>query len=556
MRYLLTKYRFFLALACVTVAYLLLAFLVLPQGAFFSSDEGLKFIQLQNIIRKGWADFTINYPGGELDPGLSYVPINNPPPLIRDGKIFAVYPIFFPLLTAPLYRLFNDAGLYLIPLSSGLLTLVTAAYIARLSGGNGFSSILLIGLCTPLLFYSLSFWDHTLGTLLSTLALLLVMKNLAEPRQLLLLLGGMVLGLAIWLRSELYVMALVMPATYFFVGGRRFRHVASLCLGTLVALVPLWLFQLFVYGNFIGPHVGHLARLGEELPVTTNRLAIIYYTLLEGNSNLVLSFLFIMAFVASTLTVRSPKLRSNPRLLSIVFAVLVLASLPNILHASTGNPFGGLISTCPLVVFSFVALSDSSFKQESRLLLTLSSGYIALICLATPVDPGLQWGPRFLLPILPPLTILALNNFRALANAQKRLSPKVPLKVWFLSTVAVSLLLQMSSLRTMYILKARDLKLIEDTGQISSPYIVSDEYGYAQYVAPLFYEKKFLYVRDQEAYQRLTETLLRNDIHRFAVVTYPVPHRREVDPLITAEGYTIRRVGSQLFEIEELGRND
>lgn len=555
MRHLLADYRTLLALACVTGVYLLLAFLLMPQGAFFSSDEGLKFIQLQNLIRKGWGDFTIDYPGQELDPDLRYVPINNPPPLIRDGKIFAVYPVFFPWLAAPLYRLFGDAGLYVIPVSSGLLTLAISAYIARLCGEKGFSLILILGLCTPLLFYSLLFWDHTLGTLLFTLGLLLVTKNLAQPSQFFLLLGGMMIGLAIWVRSELYVMGLVMPATYFFVGSRRLRHVASLCLGTFIALVPLWLFQFFVYGDFIGPHVGHLAWLGEELPVTTSRLAILYYTLLEGNSNLVLSFVFILAFVASTLVLRSPQLRTNRVLVTIIFVVLVLASLPNIFQANAGRPLGGLISTTPLFAFSFVVLSDPSLRKSNRFLLALSFGYTALVCLATPVDPGLQWGPRFLLPIFPPLTILALNSFQVLAKPQERLPSRGLLRTCFLSVVAVSLLLQVSSLRTMHILKTRDMKLIVDTAQISSPYIVSDEYGYAQYVAPLFYERQFFYVRNQEAYQRLTETFLRNDIHIFAVATYPAPHRSAVDPLVAAEGYTVRRVGNRLFEIEQRERD-
>jgi len=551
----LTKHRSFLAFACVTAIYLVLAFLVLPREAFFSSDEGLKFIQLQNFLRKGWGDFTIDYPGRELDPDLRYVPINNPPALIRNGMIFAVYPIFFPLLAAPLYHLFNDAGLYLIPLFSGLVTLIISGCIARLTGEKGSSSILLLGLCTPLLFYSLLFWDHTLGTLLFSLSLLLVMKNLEQPRHFSLLLGGMVVGLGIWVRSELYVMGLVMPATYFFLGSRRFRHVASLCLGTFITLVPLWLFQFFIYGDFIGPHVGHLARLGEELPVTTNRLAIIYYTLLEGNSNLALGFLFIMAFVASTLIVRSPKLRANSLLVTIIFASLVVVSIPNILQANAGRPLGGLVSTTPFFAFGFVVLSGPPHRQKNRFLLALSLGYITLVCSITPVDPGLQWGPRFLLPILPPLTILALNNFHTLTKPRERRSPRGLLKVSFLSVAAVSLLLQASSLRTMYVLKTRDMKLIEDTAQISSPYIVSDEYGYAQYVAPLFYGKQFFYVRNQDAYRRLTETFLRNDIHIFAVVTYPTPHRRVVDPLIAAEGYTVRRVGNRLFEIEELERD-
>lgn len=542
-----------LALACVAATYGVLAFLVMPREAFFSSDEGLKLIQLQSFVRRGLGDFTLDYPGRELDPALSYVPINNPPPLIREGRIYAVYPVFFPLLTVPLYRLLDYAGLYVIPLASGVLTLVISYYIARLTGDNGPSSILVLAFCTPLIFYSLLFWDHTLGTLLFTLALLLVVKNLEQPKQLLLVLGGMLTGLAIWVRSELYVMAVVMPVVYYFLGSRRFSHALSLGAGTLMGLVPLWLFQYLVYGDFIGPHVGHLAWLAEELPVATDRVAILYHTLLEGNSSPAMSFLFIIAFVASAMLVRAPKLRTNRLLVIIAFAGLALATIPNILEAATGRPLGGLITTSPFLAFSFATLLNSSFGRKNRFLLTLSVGYITLVCLMTPVDPGLQWGPRFLLPILPPLTILATNNFSAL-NTHGGFSRRGLLKVCFLSMVALSLLVQMSGLRTLYILKTRDARLIENTSQIGSAYIISDEYGYAEYVAPLFYEKQFFYARDQEAYQELTETLLKNGIHSFGVVAYPRPFRRAVDPLVAADGYEIRRVGEQLYEIEELNR--
>ncbi|MGB3903292.1 MAG: hypothetical protein WBB22_00040 [Anaerolineae bacterium] len=542
-----------LALACVAATYGVLAFLVMPREAFFSSDEGLKLIQLQSFVRRGLGDFTLDYPGRELDPALSYVPINNPPPLIREGRIYAVYPVFFPLLTVPLYRLLDYAGLYVIPLASGLLTLVISYYIARSTGENGPSSILVLAFCTPLIFYSLLFWDHTLGTLLFTLALLLVVKNLEQPKQLLLVLGGMLTGLAIWVRSELYVMAVVMPVVYYFLGSRRFSHVLLLGAGTLMGLVPLWLFQYLVYGDFIGPHVGHLAWLAEELPVATDRVAILYHTLLEGNSSPAMSFLFIIAFVASAMLVRAPKLRTNHLLVIIAFAGLALATIPNILEAATGRPLGGLITTSPFLAFSFATLLSSSFGRKNRFLLALSVGYITLVCLMTPVDPGLQWGPRFLLPILPPLTILATNNFSAL-NTHGGFSRRGLLKVCFLSMVALSLLVQMSGLRTLYILKTRDARLIENTSQIGSAYIISDEYGYAEYVAPLFYEKQFFYARDQEAYQELTKTLLKNGIHSFGVVAYPRPFRRAVDPLVAADGYEIRRVGEQLYEIEELDR--
>jgi len=503
----------------VAVVYVVLAFLVLPQQAFFSSDEGLKFIQLQNFVRKGWLDFTLDYPGRQLDPNLAYV-----------------------------YRLLGYAGLYVLPLASGLLTLVITYRIARLTGGDGTSSVVILGLCTPLIFYSLLFWDHTLGTLLATLALLLVASSLRQPRRFSLLLGGVAIGLGIWVRSELYVMAIAMPFALLLLDARRLTRLVWLCLGILIALVPLWLFQYFVYGDFIGPHVGHLAWLPEELPVPTGRVGIVYHTLLEGNSSPVLSFLYIMAFVASTMLIRAPRLRTKRLLVIIAFASLVVATIPNILEASGGRPLGGLITTAPFLVFGFATLLDSSVRRHNAFLLAFTLAYMALVSLLTPVDPGLQWGPRFLLPILPPLVILATNNFRALSTLGGR-STRSPLTVCFASVVALSFLVQISGLRTLQIIKTRDLELIQNTALKDSLHIISDEYGYAEYVAPLFYEKQFFYVRDQSAYQELTQTLLSNHIRTFAVVTYPVPSRKTVDPLIAADGYAIREVGDAVYEI-------
>ncbi|MCJ7619716.1 MAG: hypothetical protein MUP64_05815, partial [Anaerolineae bacterium] len=195
------------ALAFVAVLYAGLAFIVLPKAAFFSSDEGLKLIQVQNFLRKGWSDFTIDYPGRWLDPDLSFVPINNPPPLMQGERIFAAYPVFFPLLATPLYSLLGYAGLYVIPVVSGLATVLVTWWLARLLGARGSSSILVLGLCTPLLFYSLLFWDHTLGTLLATVALLLVIRTLLQRDRRWLLGGGAILGVSIWARTELYALA-------------------------------------------------------------------------------------------------------------------------------------------------------------------------------------------------------------------------------------------------------------------------------------------------------------------------------------------------------------
>jgi hypothetical protein len=210
-----------------------------------------------------------------------------------------------------------------------------------------------------------------------------------------------------------------------------------------------------------------------------------------------------------------------------------------------------LIATTPFLVFSFGGIPQPEDGDSRRLALAACFGYIILVCIATPVDPGLQWGPRFLLPIYPLAAVLALRNGQALSATARSSSTGTLLGACLAATIGVSLVFQACGIRVMNMVKTRDTQLIESTARLDSTWIVSDEYGLAQYAAPLFYQREFFYVRSQEEYQRLTETFVRNGIDRYAVVTYPVAHRRIVDPAGVSDGYVVREVGPQLFEIEK-----
>jgi hypothetical protein len=269
---------------------------------------------------------------------------------------------------------------------------------------------------------------------------------------------------------------------------------------------------------------------------------------LEGNSSPVLSFLYIMSFVASALLFRSSRLRRRNLLIIVCFGILTIVTIPNILEASAGRPLGGLITTAPFLVFGFTALLNSSVGQVNRFLLAVGLGFTALVCVLTPVDPGLQWGPRFLLPVFPPLAIVATNNMGALQAAGDPRSERL-LRACIVLVIALSLVVQAAGLRTLYIIKTRDRDLIQQTSQLDAVHILSDEYGYAQYTAPLFYEKEFFYVRNQDDYQRLTETLVDHDISRYAFVAYPLADRQAVDPLDAPSCCVVRELAPQLYEI-------
>jgi hypothetical protein len=258
-----------------------------------------------------------------------------------------------------------------------------------------------------------------------------------------------------------------------------------------------------------------------------------------------------MAFAAATVVLRSRRLHRNAVLLGTAIGLLVLTALLNLSDAWSGRPIGGLLATTPLLAFSFAALSMRRAESIDRLLMSVFVGYVLLVCVATPVDPGLQWGPRFLLPAMPAGVVLATGYYRRLTSEHTRSSPRVAITLSLAALLGISLAAQICGLRVMNVIKLRDRQLIVDTAMLDCEYVMSDEYGYAQYVAPLFYEKQFFYVRTQEDYQRLTETFVRNGIRTYAVTTYPTPHRRVIDPLDVSEQFVVREVDYQLFHIEE-----
>jgi hypothetical protein len=55
-----------------------------------------------------------------------------------------------------------------------------------------------------------------------------------------------------------------------------------------------------------------------------------------------------------------------------------------------------------------------------RFLTIVPIAFAVLVLLVSPFQGGIQWGPRFLLPIIPPLSVLVINRVARLWSASKR----------------------------------------------------------------------------------------------------------------------------------------
>ena len=264
---------------------------VMPPEGLTHHDTGAKYLQVRNLrLTTRGLDYSINYPARSLDPELRFVPFREKQFYIdysagqEHGLIYLQWPIFLGLLTRIPWKVIGFWGLYLVPLLAGVGA-CWATY--RLALGLdvprriAWVAVPLVGLATPISIYSLLFFEHTLAAMLVALSLFFAVKGVPgsgfrvpgsdaeaglsvhRPPSTVHLpiwpigISGALLGLAVYFRSELYVLVAVMGLVFGVLAWRwrewRGRLVAWVG-AFLVALLPLWAFYAITEGALLPLH--------------------------------------------------------------------------------------------------------------------------------------------------------------------------------------------------------------------------------------------------------------------------------------------------------------
>ena len=146
----------------------------LEREGLWAIDNANKLLQLQAILHSGGEDYSLPWPGLTLDPSITYNPIPYLFSHVEEGKLYSVFSPVFALVSAVPYVMLGRPGLYVLPLVASLIMLFG---VARLADRMGFGTrspspaanhvaVLLAGLCTPIWFYSVVFWEHTIAACL------------------------------------------------------------------------------------------------------------------------------------------------------------------------------------------------------------------------------------------------------------------------------------------------------------------------------------------------------------------------------------------------------
>ena len=517
--------------------------LALPDESFWITDAGNKFIVMRNMELFG--SDNIVYPAFEIDPEKNFLPdsdyhLNKTP----DG-VYSIFPSYFPAVSLPFHLMFGYAGLYLLPFISSLLIYFYMDRIARHTGLPNWQGgiILVAAFCSPLLFYSFTFWEMTPAIALSTISIYyLVSKRAKEKMPVYYFIAGVFLGLSTILREEGYFLLAAFVLAMLLT--RHSKFITGLYAGGFMTIIlPLWVFQFIRYGHILGLHGAgyHSHNAGSEglVAIVSRQLEGYWFYLFKFNSWSIqdhwLYFLPAIPFAAAVFLGASygeyEERLNRVRLLTL--AGCCLAELALVVGMFTGYHkvincifMVGLLPGVPYLVMIALGIRPL-FKRLIRgsYLMLLASGlYILMICpILTRTDMGIIWGPRHFMLLLPMLIPLSFAAIRGFTRHCPSFFLRQAYRLIFVFLCLCGFAIQVRGLYNLKVMKDNSLELAREIEKRSDTYIISDVYWMPFMTPKLYHERKFLQVKNDREFAAAIETLRRNRVKNFTYL-------RAVDP--------------------------
>lgn len=541
-----------LVIAAVTCIYIV-SWWFLPKSVFWTPDEGAKLLQIGTLV---WDDGLHYQPppyvGQHLDPLYRFYPqyiiYARPMP---NGNIYQNWLPWFAVLSSFALHHFGFSGLYVIPLASGLLIIVFVGQITqKLLPQAAPLAMVMVALGSPIWFYSLLFWEHTLTVLLGLSALwqlLLAYETDGWYRRAYFISLITLLGMATALRTELLLFALAMGLAWFYslmvdtVHGAWLQHRLRgyrkyLLFVDSVGLVglTLWIFEqykLLQHYRLVGTHYHQLIGDGviyflQNFPTY---LQVIWISQPIENGPMLpphLAWLALAGIVISGLTIVLPQSR---RLWIVMLGLLCtsVASIYVIILAQNYRAIHSLFLLAPYLLLSVLAVRlHRSHQQFPQTVITMSAlGYLLIGSLAVILresDVGVQqleWGPRYILTTYPLLTICAAVGMYQL-YAQMTTHRGAWLLTWLGGVlIFVGVLYQLRGLQELHQTKTVLLAQREVLATYAEQPVVTDLFWLPAAFAPQYLEQE-IYVVNNENTLPMWLDLAEGQTEKFVYVSF------------------------------------
>ncbi|HUU56938.1 MAG TPA: hypothetical protein VMW93_06320 [bacterium] len=469
---------------------------VLPPDGFFSSDEGVKFIQLRSLAESGFRDARIVWPGDELGLERRYAVVERFFEL-RGGELYSPHPLLFALASAPGWLLFGYRGLYLLPLLAGAAAVASTTALARGFGvRRPWLAGAVVAFASPIFFYSLCYWEHAPAVAL-WLGGFALLRRRSTAR---LLAAGALWGAGAALRPEFYGLAAwSVAALLVFHKGERLRTAAWPAAACAVTAVGLEFLMQAAWGQpafmRFGANLGYGAAWGPA--------AFLYAV---GHSLVPLVPWYLAAGAAAVVAFAVAGLRWRP---GAYVAAAGAVPLVVLYWGFFGGYATALAASFP-AAFGLVFLARPEGRRPFRGLGGLeksfyvaSLGFAATLFVVLPDTSGFAWGPRFLLYVLPPAA-LALSRLASSAEegAWRRVRTGA-----IIALAAISAATQVFGLARLRGEKESRLEIVRALEALEAAPVIVNCWYLPMYAAPLYAGRPFIVPAVEESVARLAGEL-------------------------------------------------
>jgi GT2 family glycosyltransferase len=546
-------------LIALGIFYSLFLGLSVPKNVFFNGDGTLKALLArqfsQGIFRFDLVEEVEAWIARLWQEGL--YPYKAPFVYYLNQRYFVSFPFPFSLLTSFFYQRFQYRGLYIIPLvATWILWVAFYQTPAFWSDWGAPVGLLILIFASPLTLYSATYWEHTLSVSLGFIGIAIAFfpLDLASNHLATTMIGGCLVGFSVWFRSE--CLALVAALTglvllgltpgQIFIGqeltgkatidfwGIVAANVQPLAFvaGMLGSILGLWIANKTIYDRFLGVH--SLLILDEFS--WSKRLREAVTSLQQLNTGFVeyfplslipLSYLLILGIRAldGYLSSQWSELVLAVVILLLVSIAIVVSGIKKAFSFVKNNLLYVLAFVITCYLFSQVEIDlDRQAIFVYCLYLFYVIGVACLVDFAPgeAVVGGKQWGPRYLLPMLPLTTWLSVDLMDSLGSVG---SPSVANTGAVLQLLLITLGIYKNLYQGWIFFRKTQQGIapaIERIAENSSPILVFSHQYAAQVLSfGLGNQKPFFRVEDQQQMIQLCQQLVEKNIWEFPYICYP-----------------------------------
>jgi len=398
--------------AAIALIYLIL-WLWLPKPSFWGLDNGIKYQGARAFAANG--TIQIPYQGVDIDPYGYFRPIVFPFGIMHENNQLPVFPALFIVFAGVFYAIFGSVGPFLLPLLGGWGCLAACwfMWVRNRENNDGRLFLLVVGLGSPLLFYSLTLWEQAIAMALVVVAITIInrcRRGLEYSSNWDPFLAGILIILAAAMRTEALFWAPIILVFWTNI-GRRMNAILIFLSGLGIGLILLALFNMLMTGT---PTPLHLTTnimskgLFWDQSLFT-RFQNFYILTIEGFENNYLSLLGIIPLFAIVLMRRW---RMNKYMgYTFVAAIITVWLLYAFFAFKAPDRAGYTVSSGGIFwIVPFLVLGVLFFKGERRrfwrFIWTGSLLFIFTVAVFSPHVRGVHWGPRIIVQVFPFLLIL------------------------------------------------------------------------------------------------------------------------------------------------------